>query len=103
MKKNMHTHAKKGSSQTIWIIVAIIIALATALAIIVVTNQMINKGKDSAEGPMGTAADSLQVQTCQRACDNCKVLYGAGCTTKWQESVGGKCVTSSPPILSECS
>lgn len=95
---------KKGASQTIWIIVAIIIALATALAIILVMNVMLKKGQTGASGPMDTAADSLQVQTCQRACDNCKVLYGPNeCPAQWSAGVGGKCVTSSPPILPDCS
>lgn len=98
----MNSTDKKGASQTIWIIVAIIIALATALAIIVVMNAMLNKGKTGASGPMDTAADSLQIQTCQRACDNCKVLYGPNdCPSKWSAGVGGKCVTDN--ILPDCS
>ena len=98
----MNSENKKGTSQTIWIIIAIVIALATALAVIVVMNVMLKKGQTGASGPMDTAADSLQIETCQRACDNCKVLYGNdGCKTKWND-IGGKCVTSSPPILLDC-
>lgn len=88
---------KKGTSETMWIIISIVIALAVAVVILLVFSSSTNKADKRNQDTSDNTNTVINAQLCQEKCNTCKQIYGSGCN--W-DNFGGDCVTKS--IMTAC-
>jgi len=69
---------RKATEHSIWIVVAIVICLITALIITVMMNKTARQATDSTEDPIIKGGETLKTEMCKRACDSCLRVHD-GC------------------------
>lgn len=81
---------KKGSSQTVWIIIALVIALVVAVILITVFSGTTGKVEGQTNPTINTGGGALSATTCRILCESCKLssdptnclnTKGPGCIT----------------------
>ena len=85
-------NSAKGTSQAIWIIIAVIIALVVALLLILLLQKNATSAEDQGNNIIGTSGGAANSQLCIELCNICKKQYGTGCSAKWPAMTAGtKC------------
>lgn len=88
---------KKGTSQAMWIIISVVIALAVAVIILLVVSSSTTKADKRNQDTSDNTNTVIQAQICQERCNTCKQIYGDTCD--WS-TFGGDCVTKN--IMTVC-
>jgi len=87
IKSNMtgHKYGRKAETQTIWIVIGIVLALAVVMILLLLLNNTTGKVKTSTGDTTDTAASTLKREMCGSACSTCKRVYPTECSVKWVE------------------
>lgn len=73
---------KIGSSQTVWIIIALVIALVVAVILITVFSGTTGKVEGQTNPTIGTGGSALSATTCKLLCESCKLTSNpSGCVS----------------------
>lgn len=81
----------KGTSQAMWIVIAIVVALVVALVVVIVFSSTSGSVDQSNKGVIDNARTGIDAQLCSSMCDACKQTYGINCN--WADYRNGKCET----------
>lgn len=80
---------KKAMSQTIWIIMVIVIGLVSVLIVITMLNSTASKAKEGTEQPMVHGGNTIKIEMCKRICESC---YKIDACVYWGEETGKGCM-----------
>lgn len=90
----------KAMSQTMWIIIAILVAFIVALVLITIFTGTSNKAGKTSSTAINDSGSGMKTQTCYSLCESCKMTYGeTGCGAAEWASMAGTCID----IMSSCS
>jgi|GEM_PF-1871217 len=78
----------KGMSQAMWVIISLVVALVVALILIMVVSSSSTKAGKNAGSSMDASKTGIDAATCQTLCNNCKMIFGDVCNTKWIDAAG---------------
>lgn len=80
----------KGMSQTVWLLIALVVALVVGLLLITIlsgTSKKASSQGDTAITDSGAGVDSL---ICTNLCESCKKTY-SDCAARWNSMRGDSC------------
>lgn len=80
---------KKGTEQTVWIIIALVIALVIAVILITVFSGTTGKVQGQNDQTIGTGGGALSATTCKLLCESCKLSSNK--VSCYSEKSGGRC------------
>ena len=66
-------------SQTIWIVMVIVVSLVVALILITMLYSTTKRAEAGTIEPIEQGGNTIKIEMCKRLCDSCRSLHGGDC------------------------